>query len=58
MPYMSVILIFTWAIPLTKVGYTVHPVPAPLSTLLLVNRSVVQSERRTRRHLRLIEGVP
>jgi hypothetical protein len=28
------------AIPLARGGYTVHPVPAPLSTMLLVNRSV------------------
>jgi hypothetical protein len=29
-----------WAIPLARGGYTVHPVPAPLSTILLVNSSV------------------
>jgi hypothetical protein len=29
-----------WASPLARGGYTVHPVPAPLSTILLVNRSV------------------
>jgi hypothetical protein len=29
-----------WAIPLAKGGYTVHPVPAPLSTILLVRRRV------------------
>jgi|LQAB01.1.fsa_nt_gi hypothetical protein len=29
-----------WAIPLANGGYTVHPVPAPLSTILLVRRSV------------------
>jgi hypothetical protein len=28
------------AIPLAKGGYTVHPVPAPLSTMLLVSNSV------------------
>lgn len=28
------------AIPLARGGYTVHPVPAPLSTILLVNNSV------------------
>lgn len=28
------------AILLAKSGYTVHPVPAPLSTILLVNNSV------------------
>jgi hypothetical protein len=27
-----------WAIPLARGGYTVHPVPAPLSTRLLVRR--------------------
>jgi hypothetical protein len=29
-----------WAIPLARGGYTVQPVPAPLSTILLVNNSV------------------
>jgi hypothetical protein len=29
-----------WARPLARGGNTVHPVPAPLSTILLVNRSV------------------
>jgi hypothetical protein len=29
-----------WAIPLARGGYTVHPVPAPLSTILLVNSNV------------------
>jgi hypothetical protein len=29
-----------WAIPLARGGYTVHPVPAPLSTILLVSKSV------------------
>jgi hypothetical protein len=29
-----------WAIPLARRGYTVHPVPAPLSTILLVSKSV------------------
>jgi hypothetical protein len=28
------------AIPLANGGYTVHPVPAPLSTILLINNSV------------------
>jgi hypothetical protein len=28
------------AIPLAKGGYTVHPVPVPLSTILLVRRRV------------------
>lgn len=29
-----------WAIPLERGGYTVHPVPAPLSTIPPVNRRV------------------
>jgi hypothetical protein len=29
-----------WAIPLARGGYTVHPVPGPLSTILLVSKSV------------------
>jgi hypothetical protein len=29
-----------WAIPLASGGYTVHPVPTPLSTVLLARRSV------------------
>jgi hypothetical protein len=29
-----------WAIPLANGGYTVHPVPAPLSAILLINSSV------------------
>lgn len=29
-----------WAIPAAKGGYTVQPVPAPLSTILLAKRSV------------------
>jgi hypothetical protein len=29
-----------WAIPLPTGGYTVHPVPAPLSTILLLSNKV------------------
>lgn len=29
-----------WAIPEDKGGYTVHPVPAPFSTILLTNKRV------------------
>jgi hypothetical protein len=32
-----------WAIPLASGGYTVHPVPTPLSTVLLARRSVKDS---------------
>lgn len=34
-----------WAIPLERGGYTVHPVPAPLSTIPPVNRRVSDGGR-------------